>query len=116
LEQKTLQQALDDYLETRRTLKALTITDMRKSLAQFCPDWLQTPITKITPVMVEKRHKTYSENHSKARANLGCRYLRAVFNYAVAKYKDNEDKPLVGSNPVKRLSETRKLTIVNPFR
>ncbi|MFA7186453.1 MAG: integrase family protein [Victivallales bacterium] len=103
----TLQEVFDDYLATRKDLKPLTVSDMRKAFNQVFPDWLDKPITRITPAMVAQRHHEHGEQHSKARANLGMRYLRALFNFAISKYKDDEGRALIGENPVKALSETR---------
>jgi integrase len=103
----TLQEVFDDYLATRKDLKPLTVSDMRKAFNQVFPDWMGKPITRITPAMVAQRHHEHGEQHSKARANLGMRYLRALFNFAVSKYKDDEGRALIAENPVKALSETR---------
>jgi integrase len=107
LEAKTLQEVFDDYVATRKDLKPLTVSDMRKALNQVFADWLEKPITRITPAMVSKRHREHGEQHSPARANLAMRYLRALFNFAIAKYQDDEGRPLISANPVKALSETR---------
>lgn len=105
LEKRTVQEVFDDYLETRKDLKPRTIKDMREPFHEVIPEWLKLPMTKITPAMVEKRHRTHGEERSKARANLGMRYLQVLFNYAIAKYQDAEGKSLIESNPVKRLSD-----------
>lgn len=107
LEAKTLDEAFTDYLEARKSLKERTRRDMRASLGEMFSDWLDKPITRITPAMVAKRHKEFGEQRSEARSNLGCRYLRAILNFARAKYKDDEGRALVAENPVKALSETR---------
>ncbi|CAK0776088.1 Integrase [Gammaproteobacteria bacterium] len=101
----TLEEVFADYLETRKNLKPRTVKDMRSALDETCADWLKKPITKITPAMVERRHKERGQK-SEARANLAMRYLRALFNFAQAKYTD-DDAPILTINPVKRLSETR---------
>lgn len=107
LEAKTLQEVFEDYQVARKSLKPLTVADMTKALNHACPDWLPLPLTKITPAMVAKRHRTYGTEHSEARANLVMRYLRALMNFAMASYKDEQGRPLVALNPVKVLSETR---------
>lgn len=104
---KTLNEAFTDYLEARKGLKELTRRDMKISLDQMFFDWLGKPIASITPTMAARRHKEYGEQHSEARANLGARYLRAIFNFARAKYKDDAGESLLGENPVKAISETR---------
>ena len=52
---------------------------------------------------MKKRHQKHGEERSEARANLAMRYLRALFNFAAAEYQDDEGKPLVDINPVKKL-------------
>lgn len=106
LETKTVGEVLEDYLVSRKDLKPRTRQDMREALKEVLPDWLDKPIAKITPAMIEKRHQSHGESRSKARANLGMRYLQVLFNYAIAKYQDSEGRPLIESNPVKRLSDT----------
>jgi len=106
LASKTLAEVFADYLESRKDLKPRTITDMKNAFKEAFPDWMSKPVVKITPAMIEKRHKAHGER-SKARANLAMRYLRALFNFAAAKYQDDDGKPLIDSNPVKKLSQTR---------
>ncbi len=104
----TLQQAFDDYLESRKDLKPRTIKDYRDSMSRFFSDWLKKPLAKISKDMVEKRHKFIGEGSSgKAQANLNMRTLRLIFNFAIAKYESADGKPLLKYNPVKRLSEVR---------
>ena len=107
LQAKTLSQVMADYLKARKDLKPRTITDMANAFKEVCPDWLNKPLTKITPDMVKKRHQAHGEARSEARANLCMRYLRALFNYAIAEYQTDEDKPLMDLNPVKKLSQTK---------
>ncbi|MDD5035947.1 MAG: integrase family protein [Methylococcaceae bacterium] len=116
-----LQQVFDEFLASRKNLKSLTIKDMNRAFRETFPDWLNMPLRKITPKMVEARHRLHGENHSEARANLAMRYLRAVFNFAMAAYLDEEDQPLITVNPVKRLSQTkawyrvdRRQTVIKP--
>jgi len=49
------------------------------------------------------------------------RYLRALFNFAQAQYKNDDDRPIIAVNPVKVLSELkawhrvdRRRTVINP--
>ena len=102
----TLKEVYEQYLESRKNLKPRTIKDIREALNESCLDWLDKPLVKITPDMVERRHKERGE-HSKARANLAMRYLRALFNFAAAKYTDENGVPLIVFNPVRKLSDTR---------
>lgn len=104
-EQKTIDEVFNDYLQTRKDLKPRTIRDMKEAFNEVIPDWLALPMVKITSSMIEKRHRKHGETRSKARANLGMRYLQVLFNYAMAQYQDAEGKSLIASNPVKRLSD-----------
>lgn len=106
LESATLGEVLDDYLTARKTLKPLTVKDMRQAFNESFSDWLKKPILKISRDMVAKRHRERGKV-SQARADLAMRYLRAVFNFAAAEYTDASGRPIVSDNPVKRLSETR---------
>lgn len=102
----TLSEVFADYLESRKDLKPLTRNDMERALKEVLPDWRDKPVAKITPAMVEKRHAEYGKR-SKARSNLAMRYLRALLNYAAAKYTDDEGQQIITSNPVSRLTSTK---------
>lgn len=43
-------------------------------------DWLNKPLTEITPLMIETRHKEISINY-KTGANTAMRYLKTAYNY-----------------------------------
>lgn len=90
MESKTLQEVFEDYQITRKTLKPSTVADMGKTLKHALGAWLTKPLTKITPAMVALRHREYGTQHSEARANLAMRYLRALTNFAMASYKDED--------------------------
>lgn len=95
----TLGEALQAYHDARPGLKKTTRDDMTKAFKSTFPDWLERPLTAITRDMVEARHREYGKR-SQARANLAGRYLRAVFNFAIARYHDSEGVPIVRDNPV----------------
>ena len=102
----TLLQAFEDYLATRKDLKASTIHDYRRSINGPFADWQQTPLTEITKDRVELRHRTLGKT-SPARANNAMRVLRALFNHARKKYEDAQGNPIIAVNPVDRLSDNR---------
>ena len=106
IESKKLSEAFETYFE-RRTLKPQTVFDICRCMKEVYPDWLEKPMTRITPDMVVKRHKEYGQAHSEARSNLAMRYLRAIFNFAAAEYTTAEGKPVIDGNPVKKLSQTK---------
>ena len=84
----TLLEAFEDYLLTRKDLKASTIHDYRRSINGPFLKWQTKPLTEITKDMVQLRHAALGKR-SKARANNAMRVLRAVFNHAIAKYEDS---------------------------
>jgi integrase len=100
----TLREALEAYIKTR-DLKPQTIQDMRLAFKGF-HHWMGRPMTEITRDKVALRHRSLGER-SQARANLAMRYLRAVFNFAMAEYTDAQGRPILPENPVNRLSQTR---------
>lgn len=102
----TLAQSFDDYLEARKSLKPTTVRDYRKCMRMYFSDWRNKPLVEITKDMVERRHKKIGER-SQAQANLGMRFLRALFNFATERYEDSKGRSLIPENPVKRLSKTR---------
>ena len=112
---KTLQGVLDDYTAAKE-LKPNTVLDYGKVLRLYAGDWLSKPIAEITSEMVATRHlKTAKETGSVPANKLG-RYLRLLFNFAMAK-KYIE----IPENPVRILSttgqwrkETRRQTILQP--
>jgi integrase len=121
LESVTLGEAFEAYLKTRVSLKPLTVKDMRRAMKGF-EGWMKRPLLSITRDMVGRRHKELGEA-SKARANLAMRYLRAIFNFAMAEYTDAKGKPLITDNPVKKLSQTRawyrvdrRQTVIKPHQ
>ena len=102
----TVSEVFAEFQNTR-ALKPLTVKDMTQSMNQVFADWLDKPIASITRDMVTKRHRDFGEQ-SQARANLGFRYFRALWNFAHAAYKDDAGNSFIpGENPVKALSELR---------
>ena len=110
---KTLQDVIDDYLAVRTELKPRTRQDIVKTLKMVCPDWFALSLNKITPDMIVQRHKRHGETRSKAGANLGMRYLRALFNFAAAQYQSQDGTPFITVNPVRKLSQTKAWFRVN---
>ena len=101
-----LAQVLEDYFTSRKNLAPKTVHDMRATLGWGCPIWLTLPAARITRNMVERRHRELGEKGHGA-ANKWGRYLRALLNFAAAKYTDAEGQPILTDNPVKVLSSTR---------
>ncbi|BCX88495.1 hypothetical protein MIN45_P0864 [Methylomarinovum tepidoasis] len=101
----TLAHAVDDYLAIR-DLKPGTVADVRKMMAWGLADWLDKRLTAIHQDMVERRYQSLCEK-SPACANRTMRYLRAVLNFAMARYSAPDGSPILPANPVQRLTLTR---------
>lgn len=117
----TLGQCLSDYLNVRKSLKPTTVADLRRAMKGFA-DWMDRPLAAITAEMVGRRHRELG-SRSEARANIAMRYLRALFNFALAQYADGEGRPILADNPVKKLSQTRawyrverRQTVIKPHQ
>ncbi|MGH6627025.1 MAG: tyrosine-type recombinase/integrase [Burkholderiaceae bacterium] len=121
----TLRQTFEDFLAARKALKPRTVYDYRRFMGLlsrpaageqerrnprrqpgYFEDWLEKPIAEITKDMVARRHGKIGET-SPAQANLAMRFLRALFNFAIGRYEDSKGQPLIGANPVTRLSQTK---------
>lgn len=115
----TLEACLKDYLESRSNLRESTSTAYDATIRQYLSDWLNRPLKDISRNLVEARHRKIGKL-SQTRANTVMRILRALFNYAMAKYENELGEPVFLHNPVTRLShvqawypETRKKTYLN---
>ncbi len=108
----TLKQAYQDYLLARKDLKPNTLSDYKSCIEGKLGDWLDKPLTGISKDMVEQRHRKLGKG-SPARANNTMRVLRALFNFAMEQYEDQNNKPIITINPVNRLSKNRAWYTVN---
>lgn len=99
----TLDAALTDYCTSNNKLKDATKKEMRGRLTWGSKDWLKKPLTAITGDMVLNRHRKLGER-SHAQANVWGRYLRAIFNRAMAEHKDQDGTPIIKVNPVQTLT------------
>jgi integrase len=102
----TLGEAFDDYVATRKDLKASTIHDYRRSIDGPFESWKSKQLIDITKDMVELKHRELSRK-SPARANNAMRVLRAIFNHAMKKHEDAKGRPIIPVNPVDRLQQLR---------
>jgi integrase len=102
----TLAEVLESYLELRSNLKPSSVQDYRQTLSSYLGDWLNKPIIEITKDMVEARFRKLSK-FSPSRANKTMRNLRAILNYAIVKYEDNNGESFLRQNPVNRLTQLR---------
>lgn len=102
----TLAEVLESYIQTRSNLKKGTIQDYRHTFAHYLQDWQNKPIVEITKDLVEQKFRKISEV-SPSQANKTMRNFRAVMNYAIAKYEDNNGDSIIRNNPVSRLTQLR---------
>ena len=108
----TLKDAYDDYIQDRAELKPRTLHKYNGVINTCFSDWLNKPITSITKAMVLTKHKKLSTKkkrnkegeiigtHGQCFANQAMRLLRAIFNFAQAKYDDLHGTSLIPENPV----------------
>jgi integrase len=106
LREITLRKVLAEYFAAR-DLKESTVYMYRCTVSGALSDWLDLPIQDITKDMVEKRHRQITEQGHKGAADSAMRILRALLMFAMAKYEDDDGKPIITFNPVSRLSHTR---------
>ncbi len=106
----TLSQVVRDYV-SERNLKKRSIIDIEMHLNTTFSDWKDKPIVKISRDAVLRKFKQKSKD-SLAQANQSFRILRALINYAGARYR--KDEPFILENPVKILSETKLWNKVKP--
>jgi integrase len=85
---------------------------MCNALNRTIGDWLQLPITQITKQMVLERFVSLSDANGPrgtgaAQANLVMRYLRALYNFAIALYENEDGEQIIKVNPVAQLSKLK---------
>lgn len=102
----TLAEVLESYIALRTNLKPSSIQDYRQTMTAHLGDWLNKPIIEITKDMIEARFRKLSKA-SPSRANKTMRNLRAILNYAIVKYEDNNGESFLRQNPVNRLTQLR---------
>lgn len=100
----TLDDAFDAFLADRERLKPLTVTDIKRAMADL--GWQKKRINALTYAMVRSRHQELGKA-SHARANLTMRYLRAILNFASAHYAADDGTPFLPFNPVAGLTATQ---------
>ena len=107
LQGTTLKQAFDDFVKTRKNLKERTLYDYRRVMTIIFADWQDKAMIDINKDMVSKRHNKVGSERGEAYANLSMRFLRALFNFAIAQYEDGNGNSILRENPVTRLTQTR---------
>lgn len=102
----TLREVSVDFFNSRG-LKKTTMKGYNQVLNTTYEDYLDAPISDITEKVVNDKHKNIIAQGKAPYANLAGRVMRSVINFAIAKYKNEQGVPIVTSNPVNILSETR---------
>lgn len=102
----TLEQVFADFVRLR-ALKERTVYDYRRLVEVAFATWHKRPLIAITKAAVLERHKALGDASGEAYANLAMRFLRSLFNFAIAQYEDGFGRPLLTENPVLRLTQTR---------
>lgn len=123
LQGTTLEQAFSDFTTVRKNLKARTLYDYQHVMKVAFFDWQDKAILDISKDMVAKRHSKIGAEHGEAYANLSMRFLRALFNFAIAQYEDSSGNAILRENPVMRLTQTRawyrvdrRQTVIKPHQ
>ncbi len=107
LRRTTLAHAWEDFQAARKDLKPRTLYDYGRYMAVVFGDWQNRPLASISKEMVARRHAQLGEKSGETYANGAMRFLRSLFNFAVAQYEDGFGRPLLDDNPVNRLTQTR---------
>ncbi|MCC8997776.1 MAG: integrase family protein [Nitrosomonas sp.] len=123
LKSTTLKQAFDDFVRVRKNLKERTLYDYRRLMKVAFVDWQDKALTNISKDMVTKRHSKIGADRGEAYANLSMRFLRALFNFAIAQYEDGDGHSILRENPVARITQTRgwyrvdrRQTVIKPHQ
>lgn len=123
LQGTTLKKAFDDFVKTRKNLKERTLYDYRRLINVVFTDWQDKAMTSISKDMVSKRHNKIGSERGEAYANLAMRFLRALFNFAIAQYEYGNGHSILRENPVMRLTQTRawyrvdrRQTVIKPHQ
>lgn len=98
----TVKEAFSNYLNLK-TLKPRSIKDYNIVIDKYLEDWHNLKLDEISRKMIQEKHAALSEN-SKAQANMAMRVFRAIYNFSIEHYLDENDQPiLIPYNPVKTL-------------
>ena len=102
----TLEQVFAEFKRVRANLRPGTLYQYQRFLDVTFDDWKTRPVTGITKDMIARKHAQLGAG-SEATANLAMRFLRSLFNFALAHYEDETGIGALTENPVQRLTRTR---------
>jgi len=119
----TLQEAFEDFIKVRKNLKPRTLYDYQRVMHVVFANWKNKAMLDIGKDMIAKRHSKIGAERGEAYANLSMRFLRALFNFAIAQYEDGSGHAILRENPVMRLTQTRawyridrRQTVIKPHQ
>lgn len=112
-ERVTLERAFEDFLKGRN-LKEATKRDYRGVFDNTLGGWKKRPVTVITRADVAHRHSKLKQSSGHHYADYAMRILSAVLNDATARHDGPDGGPLLLSNPVKILSQTKAWAKMKP--
>lgn len=102
-QQPTLYEAYSIYIDERE-LKPRTLDDYSDVINGYLSDWKDIKLKDINRKMIQDKHKELSER-SKAQANMVMRVFRAIYNFSIEHYLDDEENPILPPiNPVRTLT------------
>jgi integrase len=104
--QVTLAEVLEDFLADRQ-LRDSTRRSYKSIYKTYLSRWASRDITDIHGEDVLEVYRRVVKEGRSETANLAMRTMRALMNYAIARYRSDEGKPLLLVNPVRALSERR---------
>lgn len=102
----TLIEVFEDFVK-QRSLKEKTVYDYRRLIEVAFAAWRDRPFVALNKEAVLKLHRSLGTERGEAYGNLAMRFLRSLFNFAIAQYEDAFGRPLITENPVLRLTQTR---------
>lgn len=108
----TLGDLREEFFRLRKYAPS-TYKDYQLKLAKGAGDWMDLPITEITPDLILQRHKELSRMNGphgtgEAYANDVFRIIRAMFNFGKVRYRTETGRPMVSENPVSVLKEMKQ--------
>ena len=99
----TLKQAFEHYL-LYKILKPRTIKDYTMVVDNYLKDWNDITLDKISRSMIQAKHSELSQR-SLAQANMAMRVFRAIYNYSVEHYRNENNRSILDQdNPINTLN------------
>jgi integrase len=102
----TLNDVMKAYLIDRRDLKPRSRKDIERHVAVNLAAWADKPLAAITRDKVATRFRAMTET-APVQANQCFRVFRALWNYARAAYRADDQTPTLPENPVEILSDAK---------